>query len=119
MSTVAFSAKSSHSSKSMCHVTLNALSYVKDAIEGTIDAVVPYPALFGSHMVLTNSYAFSNADASRLMENFADASRVHWYDEMTESTVRAAFDPAADHNIDGWDGYYSCSRRKPTALAVG
>ena len=26
---------------------------------------------------------------------------------MTESTVRAAFDPAADHNIDGWDGYYA------------
>jgi predicted nucleic acid-binding protein len=88
-------------------VSETALSYVTDAIEGTIDAVVPYPALFGAHVVLTNYYGFSNADASRLMENFADASRVHWYDEVPESTVRAGFDLAADHNIGGWDGYYA------------
>lgn len=78
-------------------VSETALSSVTDAIEGTIDAVVPYPALFGAHVVLTNYYGCSNADASRLMENFADASRVHWYDEMAESTVRAGFGLAADH----------------------
>lgn len=83
------------------------LSYVTDAIEGTIDAVVPYPALFGAHVVLSNYYGFSNADTSRLVGNFADASRVHWYDKMAESTVRAGFGLAADHNIDGWDGDYA------------
>jgi hypothetical protein len=31
----------------------SALSYVRDAIAGDIDAVVPYPAMFGAHTVLT------------------------------------------------------------------
>jgi hypothetical protein len=35
-------------------VSETAISYVIDAIEGTIDAAVPYPALFGAHAVLTN-----------------------------------------------------------------
>jgi hypothetical protein len=87
-------------------VSETARSYVADAIEGTIDAIVPYPSLFGAHIVLTNYYGFSTADASRLLSNFADARRVHWYDELPESTVRAGFDLAATHNIDGWDGYY-------------
>jgi predicted nucleic acid-binding protein len=82
-------------------VSETARSYVTDAIEGTIDAVVPYPALFGAQVVLTNYYGVSNADASCLVENFADASRVHWSDEMPESTVRAGFDLAAEHSIDG------------------
>lgn len=33
-----------------------ALSYVRDAINGEIDAVVPYPALLGAHAVLTTYY---------------------------------------------------------------
>ncbi|MCQ4334206.1 hypothetical protein KM295_12105 [Natronomonas sp. F2-12] len=53
-------------------VSETALSHVTDAIAGTTDAVVPYPALFGSYVFLTNCYGFSNADASRLIENFAD-----------------------------------------------
>lgn len=88
-------------------VSETARSYVADAIEGTIEAIVPYPALFGAHVVLTNYYGFSNADASRLLSNFADARRVHWYDQLPESTVRAGFELAATHNIDGWDGYYA------------
>mgnify|MGYP007038633592 FL=1 len=47
-----------------------ALSYVQNAIAGEIDAVVPYPALFGAHVVLTTYYARSNAEASRLLQNF-------------------------------------------------
>jgi predicted nucleic acid-binding protein len=88
-------------------VSETALSYVKDAIEGAIDAVVPYPALFGAHIVLTSYYGFSNADAARLMQNFTDASRIHWYDEIAKSTVRDGFAVAATHNVDGWDGYYA------------
>ncbi|MEF8908201.1 MAG: hypothetical protein V5A13_10100, partial [Haloarculaceae archaeon] len=41
-----------------------ALSYVRDAIAGEIDAVVPYPALVGGHAVLTSYYGYSNRDAS-------------------------------------------------------
>ena len=41
------------------------LSYVRDAIAGDIDAIVPYPGVFGAHTVLTTSYGRSNADASR------------------------------------------------------
>lgn len=84
-----------------------ALSYVRDAIAGEIDAVVPYPALFGAHTVLTTYYGYSNADAARLLENFMDAKRIHWHDRMPEGTVRGGFDNARSANIDGWDGYYA------------
>ncbi|GAA0456226.1 hypothetical protein MUK72_13905 [Halococcus dombrowskii] len=47
-----------------------ALSYVRDAIAGDIEAVVPYPALFGAHTVLTTYYGRSNAAAARLLRNF-------------------------------------------------
>jgi predicted nucleic acid-binding protein len=84
-----------------------ALSYVRDAIAGTIDAIVPYPALIGAHTVLTTYYGYSNADASRLLRNFMDAKRIHWYDEMTRDVVRGAFSQAGETNVDGWDGYYA------------
>jgi len=85
----------------------SALSYVRDAVAGEIDAVVPYPALFGAHTVLTTYYGLSNADASRLLENFMDAKRIHWYDELPEHVVRGGFSRASDANVGGWDGYYA------------
>ena len=88
-------------------VRQRALSYVRDAIAGEIDAVVPYPALFGAHAVLTTYYGLSNADASRLMGNFVDASRIHWYDGMADLVVRNGLSRAGDANVDGWDGYYA------------
>ncbi len=84
-----------------------ALSYVREAIAGEIDAVVPYPALFGAHAVLTTYYGYSNADASRLLQNFLDAKRIHWYDRMPEDVVRGGFSQASEVNVDGWDGYYA------------
>jgi len=85
----------------------SALSYVRNAIAGEIDAVVPYPALFGSHTVLTTYYGYSNADASRLLENFMDAKRIQWYDRMPQDVVRGGLSQAAATNVDGWDGYYA------------
>jgi predicted nucleic acid-binding protein len=84
-----------------------ALSYVRDAIGGEIDAVVPYPAVFGAHTVLTTYYGRSNAEASRLLGNFIDAKRIRWYDGISEGTVRGALAQASDVNIGGWDGYYA------------
>jgi len=84
-----------------------ALSYVRDAIAGEIDAVVPYPALVGAHTVLTTYYGYSNADASRLMQNFMDAKRIHWYDSISEDVVQGGFSNASELNIGGWDGYYA------------
>lgn len=83
------------------------LSYVRRAIAGEIDAVVPYPSLVGAHHVLTSVYGFSNEDASGLMQRFMDANRVHWHDEMREETVRSGFECAGDANVEGWDGYYA------------
>lgn len=84
-----------------------ALSYVREGISGEIDAVVPYPALFGAHTVLTTYYGYSNADASRLLQNFLDAKRIHWYDRMPEDVVRGGFSQAGERTVDGWDGYYA------------
>jgi predicted nucleic acid-binding protein len=84
-----------------------ALSYVREGISGEIDAVVPYPALFGAHTVLTTYYGYSNADASRLLQNFLDAKRIHWYDRMPEDVVRGGFSQAGERTVDAWDGYYA------------
>lgn len=84
-----------------------ALSYVRDAIAGEIDAVVPYPAVYGAHEVLTTYYGYANADASRLMSNLLDAKRIHWHDRLPEATVRGGLDEAAEKNVGGWDGYYA------------
>jgi predicted nucleic acid-binding protein len=84
-----------------------ALSYVQDAIAGDIDAVVPYPALFGAHTVLTTYYGHSNADASRLLQNFIEAKRIHWYGGISQGVVRDAFSQVSEANINGWDGYYA------------
>jgi predicted nucleic acid-binding protein len=84
-----------------------ALSYVREAIAGEIDAVVPSPALFGAHTVLTTYYGHSNADASRLLQNFMDAKRIHWYDGMSQGVVRGGFSQASEANVGGWDGYYA------------
>ena len=84
-----------------------ALSYVRDAIVGEVDAVVPYPALLGAHTVLTAYYGRSNAEASQLLGNFVDAKRIHWYDRTDEATVRDAFNRARTANVGGWDGFYA------------
>ncbi|MFO7927762.1 type II toxin-antitoxin system VapC family toxin [Natronomonas sp.] len=84
-----------------------ALSYVRKAITGEIDAVVPYASLVGAHHILTSIYGFANDEASALMDRFMDAKRVHWYDAMPESTVRSGFERAGAANVDGWDGYYA------------
>ena len=76
-------------------------------VAGDIDAVVPYPALFGAHAVLTTYYGRSNAEASRLMTNFMDASLIHWHDRIPSDVVRGGFARAAETNVGGWDGYYA------------
>lgn len=85
----------------------SALTYVRDAIAGDIDAVVPYPALFGAHTVLTTYYGHSNADASRLLQNFMDAKRIRWCDAMPEDVVSGGLSQAREANVGGWDGYYA------------
>jgi len=85
----------------------SALSYVRDAIAGDMEAVVSYPALFGAHTVLTTYYGYSNTDASRLLQNFMDAKQIHWYDGMSENVVRGGLSQASDANVGGWDGYYT------------
>jgi predicted nucleic acid-binding protein len=81
------------------------LSYVRRAISGEIDAVVPYASLVGAHHVLTSVYGFSNDEASRLLQRFMDAKRVYWYDEICEETVRTGFELASEMDVEGWDGY--------------
>lgn len=84
-----------------------ALSYVREAIAGAIDAVIPYSAVIGAHAVLTTYYGRTNEAASRLLGNFMDAKRINWFDGMPEELVRGGFDRARTANGGGWDGYYA------------
>lgn len=83
------------------------LSYVRRAVTGDIDAVVPYPAVFGAHTVLTTYYNYSNASASRLMDAFTDARQIHWHERIPEELVADALLLGSDANIGGWDSFYA------------
>ncbi|WP_254840987.1 type II toxin-antitoxin system VapC family toxin [Natronomonas marina] len=84
-----------------------ALTLIREAIAGEIDAVVPYPALFGAHHVLTGPFGCSSSGASRRLQNLMDAKRIRWYDRMPEDVVRGGLSQSSDANVDGWDGYYA------------
>lgn len=88
-------------------VSDRALSYLRDAIRGDIDAVVPYPVVFGAHVVLTDYYGFSNAGATDMLLNFMDSKRIDWRADIPESVVRSALGRASASNIDAWNGYYA------------
>lgn len=85
----------------------NTAPYVRESVTGAIDAVVPYPALFGAHTVLTTYYGYSNRDASLLIQNFMDVSRINWYDRMLQDVVRGCFSRASEANGSGRDEYYA------------
>lgn len=95
-----------------------ALSYVRQAISGDIDAIVPYASVVGAHNALTTYYGVSNARASTLMQNFMSAKRIHWYDGMSEDVVRTGFSCANNTNIGGWDGYYAAVAREENVGTV-
>lgn len=88
-----------------------ALQYVRQAVEGKIDAIVPHPALIGSQHILRRVYRFSNTEAARLMTQFRDARRIHWYEDIPESRLRDGLTLAGTANINGWDGYYATVAR--------
>lgn len=95
-----------------------ALGYVRDAIRGKIDAVVPYSVLVGAHHILHLDYGLSRAEASYVLTNFADARRVRWYAGPGGPDIREGLDLAGEHNIDGWDGYYAHVARETGATTV-
>lgn len=84
-----------------------ALSYVRSAITGEIDAVVPYASVLGAHNALTTYYGFSNDRASRLMRNFLEARQIDWTAGLSRQCLDTALKAAADSNVDGWDAYYA------------
>lgn len=88
-------------------VSDTALSYVRQAVSGEIDAIVPHASVVGAHNALTSYYGLSNDRASTLMQNFMSAKRIHWYEGMSEDVVHDGFSRASEANIGGWDGYYA------------
>lgn len=88
-------------------VSNSALAYVRQAIRGDIQAVVPYASLIGAQHILVGVYGFSAGNAAGILTRLLDAQRIHWYPGVDESLVRGGFDLVVEHNIDGWDGYYA------------
>ena len=85
----------------------NALGYVRAAVTGDIDALVPRTAVIGAHHVLRNHFGYSNQESATLLQNFLTAKRIHWYDGLSEALVHDALSRAGDVNVDRWDGYYA------------
>ena len=95
-----------------------ALGYVREAIRGEIEAVVPYQAVFGAHHVLHRNYEFSRTEATYVLSNFLDAGRIHWYAGPDETDTREGLAIAGEHNIEGWDGYYAHVAQATSATTV-
>lgn len=89
-----------------------ALEYVREAIHGDLDAVVPYAAVVGAHHVLRGVYRISRETATTLLSNFLDARRIQWHGTLSEAEIRSALVIAGENNIDGWDGYYAAVARR-------
>jgi predicted nucleic acid-binding protein len=85
----------------------NALEYIRDAVAGEIEAIVPRTAVLGAHHVMRNHLGYSNREASKLLQNFLSAKRVHWYDGVSEALVHESLSHAGDANVEAWDGYYA------------
>ncbi len=99
-------------------MSTTALEYVRDAIQGDLDAVVPYPVLIGAHHILHLDYGFSRDEATYVLTNFLGARRIHWYAGPDGSGIQHGLDLAGEHNIDGWDGYYAHVARETGATTV-
>lgn len=82
--------------------------------QGIIDLVVPYPAVFGAHHILSSFYGYSNHDASRVLQNFQSIGRIHWFGAIDRQLSTAGLSVAGSANIEGWDGLYAA-----TALQEG
>ena len=95
-----------------------ALEYVRDAIRGDLDAVVPYQTVFGAHHVLHRNYDFSREEATYVLTNFLDARRIHWYAGPGATDSREGLATAGEHNIEGWDGFYAHVARATGATTV-
>lgn len=99
-------------------VSDRALEYVKRAVQGDLDAVVPYTAVIGTHHVLRNVYRFPRDRATRMLTNFLDAKRIYWYGKLKGSDARSALSIAGEHNIDSWNGYYARVARETGATTI-
>lgn len=95
-----------------------ALEYIRAAVYGEINAVVPYTVLIGAHHILRLDYGFSRAEATYVLTNFLDARQVHWYTGPTGTDCREGLALAGEHNIDGWDGYYAHAAQATDATTV-
>jgi predicted nucleic acid-binding protein len=95
-----------------------ALEYVRDAVHGDLDAVVPYQALFGAHHILNRDYHFPREDATYVLTNFLGARQVHWYAGPKGSDTQHGLDIAGGHNIEGWDGFYTHVARSTDATTL-
>lgn len=96
----------------------SALEYVREAIRGDLDAVVPYPVLVGAHHILYLDYGFSRDEATHVLTNFLGARRIHWYAGPDGSGTQHGLGLAGEHNIDGWDGYYAHVAKETGATTV-
>lgn len=99
-------------------VSDRALDYVKQAIRGDLDAVVPYTAVIGAHLVLRSAYRFPREKATNFLTNFLGAKRIYWYGGLEESDARSALAIAGEHNIGPWDGYYARVARETGATTI-
>jgi len=95
-----------------------ALSYVRQAVVGEIDVVVPTTAVIGAHHVLTTHYDISDSHAAELMQNFMSTRRIDWYDDVSVAMVSDGLSLTAEHAVDGWDGYYVAVARETDVETV-
>jgi predicted nucleic acid-binding protein len=94
------------------------LHWIRRAVDREIDLIVPYPAVFGAHHVLSSYYGYSSNDASRLLRNFLSIGRIHWVGAIDGDVSARGLAMSGDANTDGWDGLYAAVAQREGARTV-
>lgn len=82
------------------------LDYVRDAIQGEIEGIIPNSALIGTYHILRSVYNYSKEDAENVVSNITRSSRISWYGKIMLPQTKESLAVARRNSIDGWDGYY-------------
>jgi predicted nucleic acid-binding protein len=81
--------------------------YLRAAVYGEIDVVIPTPVLIGAYHILVNDYDFDKQNAEYAISNILERDCIEWWTGPNKDTVEEGLKTSVQLNIEGWDGYYA------------
>ncbi len=82
------------------------LEYVRKAVYGEVEAIIPNAAMIGAYHNLRRVYNFRRGDAANIVTNLTESKRIQWYSKISTSNLNEGLKHAHECSIEGWDGYF-------------